>query len=133
MPHSMRTLVQRSFLLFFACWLLLSSIGVAWTQSTCLFTGIQQVSWTEKKSVKTFPETQIRRSTCFHFKHFQIKHQSAFASKKQFNQLDLPLDVFIHGLDDAQVCLTRSVLSISPQRTPPVQSVRRAFLQVYLI
>lgn len=128
----MRTFLQRSFLLMLVTWLLLSSIGVAWTQSTCLFTGIQKESWSVAKFSDPHKTTQIKRSTCFHYKHFQIKHQSAFAAKKQ---VSLGNDFSISELTDRPICFLNSVSVIIPNSSPiPLsQTIRRAFLQIYQI
>lgn len=129
----MRSLLKRAFLFFFVAWFLAANVGFSWTQSTCLFTGIQKASWTIQKSTGQPKETQIKRSTCFHFKHFQVKQHSVFSVKKQALKADCaplghaviaqfqPVPGVVHPVN----CYAASV--------PIKQSLRRALLQVYLI
>lgn len=129
----MRPFLQRSFLLFLATWLLLSSVGVAWTQSTCLFTGIQKESWSVKKLIDQNKTTQLKRSTCFHFKHFQIKHQSAFAAKKQAISMDRCLSMSELLVRPIRFITSRSVFVTNSDPIPIAQTIRRAYLQIYQI
>ena len=129
----MRTFLNRSFLLFFVTWFLAANVGFSWTQSTCLFTGIQKASWTIQKSTGHPKETHIKRSTCFHYKHFQVKQHSVFSGKKQAFTADwasLSHDAIAQFKPITAVVQTAQSYSAS---IPISQSLRRALLQVYLI
>ena len=129
----MRTFIQRSILYFLVAWLFVSSVGLSWTQSTCLFTGISQTSWSVNKPLETKHQTQLKRSVCFQFKHFQVKHQSAFSMKKQFSYLAItPLQDRLVKVNDKynDLCFDKCIRTKSLFAD---QSTRRAYLQVYLI
>ena len=134
LPYFMRTLTHRSILIFLTAWLLLSSIGVAWSQATCLFTGIQKLSWATEKPLNNSRKSEIKRTPCFHYKHFQLKNHSAFAFKKQAINLIAPgnINVFcaapkpFFSFQEASKLYTSSSIAKS-------QAVRRAYLQVYRI
>jgi hypothetical protein len=129
----MRTFLNRSFLLVFVAWFLAANVGFSWTQSTCLFTGIQKASWTIQKSTGHPKETQIKRSTCFHFKHFQVKQHATFSVKKQALSVDLDsFDNSLHAQFKPVFGVVHTVQSCSAS-IPVAQSLRRALLQVYLI
>jgi hypothetical protein len=129
----MRLFIHRSFLLFLASWLLLSSIGVSWTQSTCIFTGIQKEAWSVTKPINLPKKAEIKCSTCFHFKHFQIKHHSVFTTKKQTISAGLhpyenrsftePIEFINYDSE----CIANS------SEIPIDQRLRRAYLQSYQI
>ncbi len=129
----MRTFLNRSFLFLFVAWFLTANVGFSWTQSTCLFTGIQKASWTIQKSTGHPKETQIKRSTCFHFKHFQVKQHSVFSVKKQ------ALSVDFGSFDNSLLAQFKPVFGVVhtaqsyPASVPIAQTLRRALLQVYLI
>jgi hypothetical protein len=130
----MRTILRRCFTLFMTAWLLLSSVGFVWTKSTCLFTGISQTSWSVNKPIENKQQTQLKRSVCFQFKHFQVKHQSAFSMKKQFSYLAIsPLQVRLVKVNNDKyddLCFDKCIRTKSLYTD---QSTRRAYLQVYLI
>jgi hypothetical protein len=129
----MRIFLNRSFLLLFVVWFLAANVGFSWTQSTCLFTGIQKASWTIQKSTGHPKQTQIKRSTCFHFKHFQVKQHSVFSVKKQALKADLaPLCQAAIAQFQPVTGVVHAVHSYS-ESVAIAQSLRRAFLQVYLI
>jgi hypothetical protein len=98
-----------------------------------LFTGIQKATWSIQKSTGHPKETQIKRSTCFHFKHFQVKQHSVFSVKKQALKADLaPLCQAAIAQFQPVTGVVHAVHSYS-ESVAIAQSLRRAFLQVYLI
>lgn len=134
MPYFMRTLTQRSLLIFLTAWLLLSSIGVAWSQATCLFTGSQKLSWAKKNPLSNSGESEIKRSPCFHYKHFQLKNQSAFASKKQVINHITPGKVYVFSAVPEPLFVWQKACNLnSSSFFVKSQTVRRAHLQVYRI
>ncbi len=129
----MRTFLKRSFLFLFVAWFLGANVGFSWTQSTCLFTGIQKASWSIDKPIEHSKQAQLSRSTCFHYKHFQVKQQATYSLKKLAFLMDM------RHLDDQILPQSRNYAvfveeTFIPSPSIPIaQSVRRAFLQVYLI
>lgn len=130
----MRTLTQRSLLIFLTAWLLLSSIGVAWSQATCLFTGIQKLSWAKKNPVSNSGKSEIKRSTCFHYKHFQLKNLTGFASKKQVINLIATGEFYAFSAAPKPWFSWQEEYNLNTSLfTVKSQAVRRAQLQVYRI
>jgi hypothetical protein len=130
----MRSLTQRSLLIFLTAWLLLSSIGVAWSQATCLFTGIQKLSWATEKPLNNSRKSEIKRTPCFHYKHFQLKNQSAFASKKQVINHIAPGKVYVFSSAPEPLFAGQEACNLnSSSFFVKSQTVRRAHLQVYRI
>jgi hypothetical protein len=136
----MRNNLYKGFCLLLAAWLLVANVGFAWSQSTCLFTGIQKTSWQYKVNCcgkKTSPnpvqKTTFSRASCCHYQHFQVKHQASFVLEKQAFASDLwvknttvSFRHLIHSfkVDNPLGTLDQKIL---------LPSVRRAFLQIYRI
>lgn len=136
----MRFDLKKGFCLLLAVWLLLANVGFAWSQSTCLFTGIQKSSWSYrasccgKKSTNTPAQRPtFSRASCCHYQHFQVKQHASFVVKKQtfawvpwLNTKDFVLNhrVFIPRLNEFFWAQERGEL---------LPSVRRALLQIYRI
>jgi hypothetical protein len=134
MPYFMRSLTQRSLLIFLTAWLLLSSIGVAWSQATCLFTGIQKLSWATEKPLNNSRKSEIKRTPCFHYKLFQLKNQSAFASKKQVINHIAPGKVYVFSAAPEPLFARQEEYNLNDSSfIVKSQAVRRAHLQVYRI
>jgi hypothetical protein len=135
LPHLMfmRTIAHRSFLILLTAWLLVGNVGVAWSQATCLFTGVQKLSWASEKPLNNSRKSEIKRSPCFHYKHFHLKNSSAFVSKKLSISLLLPIPraFLLTGSKPSFVCKKSG--DFSGLVIPESQAVRRAHLQVYLI
>ena len=130
----MRTFTQRSLLIFLTVWLLLSTIGVAWSQATCLFTGIQKLSWANEKPLSNSGKAEIKRSPCFHYKHFQLKNQSAFASKKQAINLIALSKIFVFSATPKPFLVWLEAYNLKAfSFIPKSLAVRLAHLQVYRI
>lgn len=129
----MRTYLNRSFLLLFVAWFLAANVGFSWTQSTCLFTGIQKAAWTIHKPIHKSQQTQFKRSTCFHFKHFQVKQHSVFSFKKHSSWQDCALVKCPEPSHSRIKMVFADKVVYHAASVPMPHALRRAFLQVYLI
>ncbi len=136
----MRNNLKKGFCLLFAAWLLVANVGVAWSQSTCLFTGIQKTSWQYKANCcgKNSSQTPVQKSTlsrasCCHYQHFQVKHQASFTSEKQafvlYSWISEPIASFDYQISSFAVY----VPLVTPRLKSLLPSVRRALLQIYRI
>jgi hypothetical protein len=129
----MRTIAHRSFLILLTAWLLVSSVGVAWSQATCLFTGIQKLSWANEKPLNNSRKSEIKRSPCFHYKHFQLKNSSAFGAKKHSIYLLPNIQRAYQTNEFKPSFVWNGNDDVSTSFIPVSQSVRRAHLQIYRI
>jgi hypothetical protein len=136
----MRNNLNKGFCLLLAAWLLVANLGFAWSQSTCLFTGIQKTSWQykanccgKKTSQNPVHKTTFSRASCCHYKHFQIKHQASFVLEKQAFISDL----WVKNTTVSFRYLIHSFKVDNPLGTSDqkilLPSVRRAYLQIYRI
>jgi hypothetical protein len=129
----MRAIAHRSFLILLTAWLLVSSVGVAWSQATCLFTGIQKHSWANEKPLKNSRKSEIKRSPCFHYKHFQLKHSSAFGAKKHSIYLLPHIQRDTLKTEFKSLFVWNGYDDVITFFIPLSQSVRRAHFQNYRI
>ncbi|MFM7019630.1 MAG: HYC_CC_PP family protein [Aquirufa sp.] len=136
----MRNNLKKGFCLLLAAWLLVANVGFAWSQSTCLFTGIQKTSWQykanccgEKSTQNPIQKTTLSRSSCCHYQHFQVKHQASFASEKQAFALDSWITEPIASFDYPISSFAGYVTVVTPHPKSLLPSVRRALLQTYRI
>jgi hypothetical protein len=129
----MRNIAHRCFLILLTAWLLVSSVGVAWSQATCLFTGIQKLSWANEKPLNNSRKSEIKRSPCFHYKHFQLKNSSAFGAKKHSICLLLHIQRTFLSTEIKPSFIWNTNVDLSTLYVPVSQSVRLAHLQIYRI
>jgi len=136
----MRNNLNKGFCLLLAAWLLVANAGFAWSQSTCLFTGIQKTSWQykanccgKKTSQNPVQKTTFSRASCCHYQHFQVKHQASFVLEKQ-------AFVFDPGVQPKEITFPFSSFSFAvdvplekPRRQILLPGVLRALLQIYRI
>ena len=130
-------LFARSFLsLFLAAWILFGSLGISWTEATCVFTGAKKTSFYKAESCcKNTSEAHISRAKCCLLGKYQVKFNFdftrgvkainlAFVSASQ--PIAIPsLENFYQELD---------FFSSFQANAPPLsRHVRLAQLQTYLI
>jgi hypothetical protein len=121
--------------LFLAAWILFGSLGISWTEATCIYTGSKKIALTKAESCcKKTSEAHISRAKCCLLGKYQVKFSFnltkgnngvVFAfmppvSAKQF--LVFPV---IHQDPD--------FLSDQSNAPPLTRQVRLAKLQSYLI
>jgi hypothetical protein len=129
----MRNIANRCFLILLTAWLLVSSVGMAWSQATCLFTCIQKLSWANEKPLNNSRKSEIKRSPCFHFKHFQLKNSSAFGAKKHSICLLPHIQRAFLSTEIKPSFIWNKNVDLSTLYVPVSQSVRRAHLRIYRI
>ena len=136
----MRNKLRKGVCLLLATWLLVANVGFAWSQSTCLFTGIQKTSWQYKASCcgkkstqNPVQKTTLSRASCCHYQHFQVKHQASYVLEKQafvsdlwVKHTDVSFRFPIHSF-------SVDILLDKPHPIILQSSVRRAYLQIYRI
>jgi hypothetical protein len=129
-------LVAKNFLSFFlAAWILFGSLGISWTEATCVYTGLKKTSISKAESCcKKRLEAQISRAKCCLLDKYQVKFN--FDLTKGNNGLDfayVPFSVtpsFFHSFVNNQ---GPEFLSTHSNAPPLARQVRLAQLQTYLI
>jgi hypothetical protein len=130
-------LFTKSFLsLFLAAWILFGSLGISWTEATCVFTGAKKTSFSKAESCcKNTSQAHISRAKCCLLGKYQVKFnfdltkggQSinlAFVSASGLIEIPSLRD-FYQELD--------SFTSFRANAPPLSRQVRLAQLQTYLI
>lgn len=130
-------LFAKSFMsLFLAAWILFGSLGISWTEATCVFTGAKKTSFSKAESCcKNTSQAHISRAKCCLLGKYQVKFNFdftrgvkainlAFVSASQ--PIAIPsLEIFYQELD--------SFSSFQANAPPLSRQVRLAQLQTYLI
>lgn len=133
----MTKILTRSLLVLFACWLMLGQTGLAWKSATCVFTGNVNYGWGKRVTCcqKSVPQKQdqFSRASCCTYDQFQVK----LAAEQSFKSFHYAFDGFvpanlIHDSFGKRFLFEPTYLSIE-LISPPPPSVKRAFIQVYLI
>jgi hypothetical protein len=67
--------VAKSFIsIFLAAWILLGSLGISWTETTCIYTGSKKIALTKAESCcNKSSKTYISRAKCCLFGKYQVK------------------------------------------------------------
>lgn len=121
--------------LFLAAWILLGSLGISWTEATCLFTGSKKISLIKAESCCNKPSTaHISRAKCCLLTKYQVKFSFDLTKGNKGVVLTfLPNDsattfvtFFINHQDS-------DFLSDCSNAPPLLQRIRLAKLQTYLI
>jgi hypothetical protein len=65
----------KSFLSFFlAAWILIGSLGISWTEATCVYTGVKKISLSKAESCcKNTSQAQLSRAQCCFLDKYQVK------------------------------------------------------------
>lgn len=121
--------------LFLATWILIGSLGIAWTEETCVFTGSKKSSFSKAVSCCENPsQAHVSRAKCCLLDKYQVKFNFdltkggsglifAFANVPLLPQFVTPLEIY-QELD---------FLSLHSNAPPLSRQVRLAQLQTYLI
>jgi hypothetical protein len=130
-------LFAKSFLsLFLAAWILFGSLGISWTDATCIYTGAKKTTISKVESYcKNANQAHISRAKCCLLEKYQVKFNFdltkgaqtinlAFVATSQLIEIPSPRN-FYQELD--------SFTSFSANAPPLSQQVRLAQLQTYLI
>lgn len=137
----MRNDLKKGFCLLLAAWLMVANVGFAWSQSTCLFTGIQKTSWQykanccgKKTSQNPVQKSTFSRASCCHYQHFQVKHQASFLIEKKSVAFESFVNsIIVSFFSMNHVFSEEKPLNFRARFVPLPAERRRALLQVYRI
>lgn len=133
----MSVLLKRFLFICLASWLLLGQTGMAWKSATCVFTGSVSYGWGNQVSCCAKSKPAIRdvvtRASCCTYDQFQVK----LSAEQQLKFVDFDfVAIWSSGIMstffDTYAHSEPSLLPLESDFSPPA-SVKRAFIQVYLI
>ena len=140
----MKSAVKQFFLVFIAAWLLFSGLGLSWTESTCLFTGIKkndfgnQVSCckTQISNNHLGGSSLLSRSKCCSYDRYSIKFNFDQTVSKSvspvFDVAECSIHPFIFEVHLGHEGRT-ALSSYASNLSPPGLGIRLAKLQRYQI
>jgi hypothetical protein len=122
--------------LFLAAWILVGSLGISWTEATCIYTGAKKISVTKAVSCcKNNTHAQLSRAQCCFLGKYQVKFNFDLTKGNTALQwvftpastaVSYPsVEIVYQDLD--------SFTSFYANAPPLPQQVRLAQLQTYLI
>ena len=121
--------------IFLAAWILFGSLGISWTEATCVYTGAKKTSFTKAESCcKKTSEAHISRAKCCLLGKYQVKF--SFDLTKGNNGLNfvyIPQIAATQFLDFYVIHQNSDILSNQSNAPPLIQQIRLAILQTYLI
>jgi len=121
--------------IFLAAWILLGSLGISWTETTCIYTGAKKIVLTQAESCcNKSSKAHISRAKCCLLGKYQVKFNfdlskgsqvlvfafSPFLSTKAVKSPDFYIQEFDY-------------LSYTTNAPPLTRQIRLAKLQTYLI
>lgn len=130
-------LFAKSFMsLFLAAWILLGSLGISWTEATCIYTGAKKVSVTKAVSCcKNNTQAQLSRAQCCFLGKYQVKFN--FDLTKGNTALQWVFTPASSAISYQSVDIAYQELdlftSFNANAPPLSRQVRLAQLQTYLI
>jgi hypothetical protein len=133
----MSVLLKRFVFICLACWLLLGQTGMAWKTATCIFTGSVSYGWGNQVSccAKSKPVTRdvVSRASCCTYDQFQVKLSAE--QQLKFVDFDFVATVTSGSMSTMFGAFAHSEPSLFLEESDfsPPASVKRAFIQVYLI
>ena len=121
--------------IFLAAWILFGSLGISWTEATCIYTGAKKTTITKAESCcKKTAEAHISRSKCCLLGKYQVKFN--FDLTKGNKSIFLTFVPFTSNLQFSEPFVFNQHLDyFSDQSNAPPLSlhIRLAQLQSYLI
>jgi hypothetical protein len=133
----MSVLLKRFVFICLACWLLLGQTGMAWKTATCIFTGSVSYGWGNQVSccAKSKPVTRdvVSRASCCTYDQFQVKLSAE--QQLKFVDFDFVATVPSGSMSTMFGAFAHSEPSLFLEESDfsPPASVKRAFIQVFLI
>jgi len=130
-------LFAKSFMsLFLAAWILLGSLGISWTEATCVYTGAKKITVTKANSCcKKSTQAQLSRAQCCFLGKYQVKFN--FDLTKGNTALEwvfTPASTTVSFPSVDVVYQELDFFTYFNANAPPLpQQVRLAQLQTYLI
>ncbi len=130
-------LFAKSFIsVFLAAWILFGSLGISWTEATCVFTGAKKTSFSKAESCcKNTSEAHISRAKCCLLGKYQVKFNFDFtrgvkAINLAFVSISQPMAISLSENFYQELDFFSSFQANAP---PLSRQVRLAQLQTYLI
>lgn len=122
--------------LFLAAWILLGSLGISWTEATCVYTGAKKITVTKANSCcKKSTQAQLSRAQCCFLGKYQVKFN--FDLTKGNTALEWVFTPASTTVSYPSVDVVYQELdfftSFNANAPPLPQQVRLAQLQTYLI
>lgn len=130
-------IVAQSFTpLFLAAWILVGSLGISWTEATCVYTGAKKISVSQANSCcKKSTHAQLSRAKCCFLDKYQVKFNFDLTKGDTALQwVFTPVSTAIF-YPSAEIVYQEldSFTSFHANAPPLAQQVRLAQLQSYLI
>ncbi len=130
-------LVAKSFTsLFLAAWILVGSLGISWTEATCIYTGAKKISVSQAKSCcKKSTQAQLSRAKCCFLDKYQVKFNFDLTKGDTALQwVFTPVSTAV-SFQSVEIVYQEldSFTSFHANAPPLAQQVRLAQLQTYLI
>lgn len=126
----------KSFMSFFlAAWILFGSLGISWTEATCIYTGAKKTTITKAESCcKKTTEAHISRAKCCLLGKYQVKFNFDLTKGNTaiiFAFTPISVSSFYQNLDLNHQ--GPGYVSYHSNAPPLAQQIRLAQLQTYLI
>lgn len=126
----------KSFMSFFlAAWILFGSLGISWTEATCIYTGAKKTTITKAESCcKKTTEAHISRAKCCLLGKYQVKFNFDLTKGNTamiFAFTSISVSSFYQNLDLNHQ--DPDYISYHSNAPPLPQQIRLAQLQTYLI
>ena len=132
----MKIVAQSFTSLFLAAWILVGSLGISWTEATCVYTGAKKISVSKANSCcKKSTQTQLSRAKCCFLDKYQVKFNFDLTKGDTALQwVFTPVATTVsYPASEIVYQELNSFTSFYANAPPLPQQVRLAQLQAYLI
>jgi hypothetical protein len=130
-------LIAKSFMsLFLAAWILVGSLGISWTEATCIYTGAEKISVSQAVSCcKNNTQAQLSRAQCCFLGKYQVKFNFDLTKGNTALQWVFTPALSAVAYPSVEIVYQEldSFTSFHANAPPLPQQVRLAQLQTYLI
>jgi hypothetical protein len=132
----MKKMAQSFMSFFLAAWILFGSLGISWTEATCVYTGAKKITVSKAESCcKPTSQAQLSRAKCCFLGKYQVKFNFDLTKGHQAIQFAFnspnPSDTRPFGESFYQEI--DSIHLFQANAPPLTRQVRLAQLQTYLI
>jgi hypothetical protein len=132
----MKKMAQSFMSFFLAAWILFGSLGISWTEATCVYTGAKKFTVSKAESCcKPSSQAQLSRAKCCFLGKYQVKFNFDLTKGSQAIQFAFtaPNSSMAWRFVEANQAERDSYGLFQPNAPPLRQQVRLAQLQTYLI
>ena len=122
--------------LFLAAWILVGSLGISWTEATCIYTGAKKISVSQAVSCcKNNTQAQLSRAQCCFLGKYQVKFNFDLTKGNTALQWVFTPASTAVSYQSVEIVYQEldSFTSFHANAPPLGQQVRLAQLQTYLI